>query len=189
MVQAGGSARQAGGSARQAGGSARCQAAAAAVLFRLIAELADRHSVAWLCRQLGVARSGYCAWRQRQEAPGRRAAENARLTAEIETVFREHRGFCGSPRIHQELRAAGHPVVRHRVARRSSGLSSGPEPAGPCRPCCCRSSSPRARTAGERATSPPSAPAPGGGTWLSGSTCSAAVLSAGRSMSGWMPPW
>lgn len=125
---------QAGGSARQAGGSARCQGAAAAERFRLIDELADRHSVAWLCRQLGVARSGYCAWRQRQEAPGRRAAENARLTAEIETVFREHRGFCGSPRIHQELRAAGHPVGRHRVARRSSGLSSGTEPAGPCRP-------------------------------------------------------
>jgi len=73
--------------------------------------------VAWLCRQLGVARSGFYAWRRRQEAPGKRAAENTRLTAEIEAVFREHRGFYGSPRIHQELRAAGHPIGRHRVAR------------------------------------------------------------------------
>jgi transposase InsO family protein len=73
--------------------------------------------VAWLCRQLGVARSGFYAWRRRQEAPGKRAGENTRLTAEIEAVFREHRGFYGSPRIHQELRAAGHPIGRHRVAR------------------------------------------------------------------------
>ncbi len=73
--------------------------------------------MAWLCRQLGVARSGYYAWRQRQEAPGKRAAENARLIAEIEAVFQEHRGFYGSPRIHQELRASGRHVGRHRVAR------------------------------------------------------------------------
>jgi transposase InsO family protein len=39
------------------------------------------------------------------------------LTAEIQAMFQEHRGFYGSPRIHQELRAAGHPVGRHRVAR------------------------------------------------------------------------
>ena len=64
-----------------------------------------------------MARSGFYAWRQRQEAPGKRAAENVRLTAEIQAVFQEHRGFYGSPRIHQELRAAGHSVGRHRVAR------------------------------------------------------------------------
>ena len=73
--------------------------------------------MAWLCRQLGVARSGYYAWRQRQQSPGPRAAENADLSAEIQAVFQHHRGFYGSPRIHQELRAAGHSVGRHRVAR------------------------------------------------------------------------
>ena len=73
--------------------------------------------MAWLCRQLGVARSGYYAWRQRQQSPGPRAAENAGLSAEIQAVFQHHRGFYGSPRIHQELRAAGHSVGRHRVAR------------------------------------------------------------------------
>jgi transposase InsO family protein len=73
--------------------------------------------VAWLCRQLGVARSGFYAWRQRQEAPGKRAAENAAITAEITAVFQEHRGFYGSPRIHQELRASGRHIGRHRVAR------------------------------------------------------------------------
>jgi hypothetical protein len=59
---------------------------------------------------LDVARSGYYAWRQRQEAPGERAANNAVISAEIEAVFEEHRGFYGSPRIHQELRAAGRHV-------------------------------------------------------------------------------
>ncbi len=39
------------------------------------------------------------------------------ITAEIQAVFHEHRGYYGTPRIHQELRAAGRPVGRHRVAR------------------------------------------------------------------------
>jgi putative transposase len=47
----------------------------------------DRFPVSWLCRQLGVARSGYYAWRQRREAPGKRAAQNALITAEIQEVF------------------------------------------------------------------------------------------------------
>jgi putative transposase len=93
------------------------QRAAVAERFRLIDQLADRHSISWLCRQLDVARSGYYAWRQRQKAPGERAAENAVISAEIEAVFEEHRGFYGSPRNHQELRAAGCHVGLHRVAR------------------------------------------------------------------------
>jgi hypothetical protein len=40
-----------------------------------------------------VARSDYYAWRQRQEAPGERAAHNALISAEIEALFEEHRGF------------------------------------------------------------------------------------------------
>ena len=64
-----------------------------------------------------MARSGFYAWRQRQETPGKRLAETAVITTEIRTVFREHRGFYGSPRIHRELAAAGLRVGRHRVAR------------------------------------------------------------------------
>ena len=64
-----------------------------------------------------MARSGFYAWRQRQEVLGTRAAENAVITAEIEALFQEHRGFYGAPRIHQELRASGRHIGRHRVAR------------------------------------------------------------------------
>ncbi len=71
----------------------------------------------WLCRQLGVARSGFYAWRQRQLNPGPWALENAALMAQVHAVFEQHRGFYGSPRIHQELRATGLKVGRHRVAR------------------------------------------------------------------------
>lgn len=39
------------------------------------------------------------------------------IIAEFEAVFQAHRGFYGSPRIHQELRASGCQVGRHCVAR------------------------------------------------------------------------
>jgi putative transposase len=65
-----------------------------------------------------VTRSGYYAWKHRQQAPpGKRQTDNALITAEIQAMFQEHRGFYGSPRIHQELRSAGLPIGRHRVAR------------------------------------------------------------------------
>ncbi|WP_255003152.1 IS3 family transposase [Cyanobium sp. HWJ4-Hawea] len=73
--------------------------------------------MAWLCKQLGVARSGFYAWRQRQQSPGPRVKENAAITAQVQEVFARHRGFYGAPRVHQELRAAGLKVGRHRVAR------------------------------------------------------------------------
>jgi hypothetical protein len=49
--------------------------------------------VAWLCKQLGVARSSFNAWRQRQQNPDRRALENVALTTAVEAVFEQHRGF------------------------------------------------------------------------------------------------
>jgi transposase InsO family protein len=64
-----------------------------------------------------VARSGFYAWRQRQQNPGPRAQENAVITAQLQAVYERHRGFYGAPRVHQELRAAGLKVGRHRVAR------------------------------------------------------------------------
>jgi transposase InsO family protein len=64
-----------------------------------------------------VARSGFYAWRQRRLNPGRRAREDMAITAQVQAVFERHRGFYGAPRVHQELRAAGLKVGRHRIAR------------------------------------------------------------------------
>jgi hypothetical protein len=73
--------------------------------------------VAWLCRQLGVARSGFYAWRQRLQNPSPRALKNAVITAQVQTVFERHRGYYGAPRVHHVLKATGLKVGRHRVAR------------------------------------------------------------------------
>ncbi len=64
-----------------------------------------------------MARSGFYAWRQRQHNPGPRAQENVVITAQVQAVFDRHRGFYGAPRVHQELRAAGLKLGRHRIAR------------------------------------------------------------------------
>jgi len=151
-----------------------------------------------------VARSGFYAWRQRQEAPGKRAAENALITAEIKAVFLEHCGFYGSPRIHQELRASGRHVGRHRAARRMRRAQLRARARKAFRPC---------PTAGHGAAGvvenlaqqefEPPAPnrcwaagdityirtEAGWGIWPCGSACSAAVSSAGSWISAWMPPW
>lgn len=71
--------------------------------------------VAVLCQLLGVARSGYYAWRQHKESPRQR--ENQMLTAAIATVFEESRRTYGSPRVHATLRRQGHGCNRKRVER------------------------------------------------------------------------
>ena len=73
------------------------------------------HPVAALCAALQVSRSGYSRWQQ--AAPSARAAEDARISAEIHTVHRESRGTYGSPRVMRELRRRGHAHGRKRVAR------------------------------------------------------------------------
>lgn len=68
----------------QAGDSALFQGASVAERCRLFDSLAVRHSVAWRC---ACWRCPYYVWRQRQEAPGKQAAENVRLTPEIKDAF------------------------------------------------------------------------------------------------------
>jgi putative transposase len=91
--------------------------------FRLIAAEKDTHSVARMCRVLGVATSGYYAWRGR--APSARSQADAALTERIRLVHAGSRGTYGAPRVHAELTQA-HQVRcgRKRVARlmRSAGL-------------------------------------------------------------------
>jgi len=87
-----------------------------------VSEEQANHSVATLCRVLGVSPSGYYAWRNR--GPSRRAVEDTLLQAEIERIHGRSRGTYGAPQVHAELRDEGTRVGRKRVARlmRRSGL-------------------------------------------------------------------
>ena len=71
---------------------------------------------------LGVSRSGYYAWEERE--PCRREEADRELSELIGRIFREHRGRYGSPRIWAELRSRGWRVGRKRVERlmREQGL-------------------------------------------------------------------
>jgi putative transposase len=83
--------------------------------YRFIAAHAARHPVALSRRVLGVARSGYYAWRRR--APSARVRTDDRLREHIRVIHQTSRGTYGSPRIHAERRGAGERCGRRRVAR------------------------------------------------------------------------
>jgi len=73
------------------------------------------HSIATMCRVLGVSASGYYAWHGRGASA--RAQTDAQLLEQIRAFHRQSRGTYGAPRIHRDLRAAGVRVGRKRVAR------------------------------------------------------------------------
>ena len=90
--------------------------------FAFIGAERARHSLPKLCRMLRVSRSGYYAWASR--GPSRHAVEDARLGAHVVAAHQAGRGLYGSPRVLDELRAAGERTSRKRVARlmRERGL-------------------------------------------------------------------
>ncbi len=83
--------------------------------FRLIEDHRDVWPVRVMCDALSVSPSGFYAWRSRPESP--RKIANRELLVDIRRVHAQHRERYGSPRIHAELRAEGHPISRKRVAR------------------------------------------------------------------------
>jgi len=80
-----------------------------------------------MCRALEVSESGYYAWRERPASEHER--EDARLKAEIQQIFQEHRQVYGSPRIQAVLKGRGIPCNRKRVVRlmQALGLSALPK--------------------------------------------------------------
>jgi transposase InsO family protein len=79
--------------------------------------------VAWMCRKLGVSRSGFYAFQARGDSP--RAVEDSRLGQLIATAHQAGRRTYGSPRIHRELRDVhGVRIGRNRIMRlmRTQGL-------------------------------------------------------------------
>ena len=90
--------------------------------YRFIERVKAGYSISLVCRVLGVSPSGYRAWRKRP--PGARATADATLLELIRAIHARSRRTYGAPRVHAELRAAGHAVGRKRVARlmRAAGL-------------------------------------------------------------------
>jgi putative transposase len=80
------------------------------------------NSVKLMCKYFEVSRAGYYAWMRRE--PSARAVKDLELAVQINTLFQEHRGRYGSPRVHRRLVQMGVRVGRKRVARlmRQEGL-------------------------------------------------------------------
>jgi putative transposase len=92
-------------------------------LFCLIEAERARFPIAFMCRQLGVAKSGFYAWRTRPLC--RRALADAQLSVTIRQIHTLSRGTYGVPRVHAELvDIHATPCGRKRVARlmRAAGL-------------------------------------------------------------------
>ena len=83
--------------------------------YRLIEAEKTSFPIQFMCRMLGVSRSGYYAWKSR--LPSMRSRQDAALTAKIHEIHRRSRETYGSPRIHAELRALGTRCSRKWVER------------------------------------------------------------------------
>jgi putative transposase len=72
-------------------------------------------SISEMCRVLGVSRSGFHDWLDRE--PSEREMTDRQLAIEIEAIWECSDRTYGSPRVHRWLRKQGFRVGRKRVAR------------------------------------------------------------------------
>ena len=86
-----------------------------AARFQFIQDHEVEFPVTRMCKVLTVSPSGYYAWRTRPISARERA--NQELFEKIKTVYNDHQGTYGSPRIHRELKARGVACSENRVAR------------------------------------------------------------------------
>ncbi len=68
-----------------------------------------------MCRALHVTRQGCCAWRKRR--PSAHDERDAELAGKISEIYAASRGIYGAPKVLAELKKAGEPASRKRVAR------------------------------------------------------------------------
>src|SRR6185369_5968752 len=94
------------------------------VTFSFIDEHRDQWPVRLLCDALDVPAAGYYAWRDRP-ASTRQQQQDA-LLVEIRAIHAEFKARYGSPRIHAELVARGHPWCVNTVAQamRDNGIAA-----------------------------------------------------------------
>jgi putative transposase len=94
------------------------------VIFAWVEERKAEFPIVVMCRVLGVSRSGLYAWRKRPPSAAEQRREE--LTAEATRIHGEVRQRYGSPRMHAELIARGHPCCVNFVAKlmREAGLTA-----------------------------------------------------------------
>jgi putative transposase len=99
--------------------------------FAFIAAEKAQFPLALLCATLRVSRAGFYAWCRRPVAGRHRADQH--FAVHVAAAFRASRRRYGSPRVYRELRAQGHAIGRHRVARlmRTQGLRARRPPRWP----------------------------------------------------------
>lgn len=92
-------------------------------MHRFIRAERANHSVATLCRVLGVSRSGFYAAERRR--PCQRAQEDEQILGAIREIHTDSRKTYGAPRVHAMLARRQIQVGRKRVARlmRQAGIS------------------------------------------------------------------
>ncbi|WP_236793438.1 IS3 family transposase [Amycolatopsis sp. GM8] len=85
--------------------------------FAAIADWADsgEFEIGFMCREPGVSRSGYYAWRRRSPSPREQA--DTGLVAAIKQVHERLRDNPGVRRVHAELITLGHTVSPKRAWR------------------------------------------------------------------------
>jgi transposase InsO family protein len=96
------------------------------VKYAAIAAHVGAYTVAFMCRVLCVAPSGYYAWLLHPMS--KRAQQDEALQPQVRVAFQRSKQRYGSPRVHAELKAQGHRVGRKRIARlmRKAGLRARP---------------------------------------------------------------
>ena len=75
-----------------------------------------------MCRVLGVSRSGFYKWLKWQL--GKQAKDTMQLQKRIDSIYKDHKGRIGSPKMKKELDAQGVPAGKNRIASymRKAGL-------------------------------------------------------------------
>jgi putative transposase len=92
--------------------------------YQFIHDHASRCRVSSMCQVLGVSRSGYYDWRDRE--PSARDRANAGLLTLIRAIHHRSRENYGAVKTWRALNAEGHSCGRHRVARlrRAHGIEA-----------------------------------------------------------------
>lgn len=94
-------------------------------VFELMDAQKHTFEIARMARLSDVSRSGYYAWRNRDQRPSERQQRRDRLAAKIKTLHSRSDGVNGAPRILADLRETGEVVSRKTVAKimRNEGIA------------------------------------------------------------------